>query len=224
MIIKEMADIEKPREKALRYGIETLSNTELLALVIRCGTKSQSALELAQTILNKCDGLSNIHKLGLNELKEIKGIKDAKALELIGCIELSKRVMSPTAQKVITIKSAIDVYNYLHAKMVLEKQEKFYVMFLDSKNKVIKEKAIFIGTLNSSIVHPREIFKEAVSCSCAALICVHNHPSGNVTPSIEDIEVTKKLYNVSMIMDIPLLDHVIIGDNDYYSLKSNGDF
>lgn len=221
MIIKEMAESEKPREKALLFGIETLSNTELLALLIRCGTRHHSAIEVAQMIIAKAEGFYRLPAITLQELTSIKGIKEAKALELLGCIELAKRLTVMNEPTKIVLLNSKSVYEYMRSKLIFEKQEKFYVLYLDTKNKLIKEKVLFVGTLDSSVVHPREIFKEAVICSCAAMICVHNHPSGNPMPSLEDIELTKKLDALGKVMNIPLLDHIIVGKDDYYSFKAN---
>ena len=221
MMIKEMPVSEKPREKALHYGIETLSNVELLALIIRCGTKEESAIALAGRILVECGGFHRLPELNLNDLKQIKGIKNAKALEILGSIELAKRFGNYEEPIQATIKTSEDVFHLLKSKLIFEKQEKFYVLFLDTKHRVIKEKVMFVGTLDSSIVHPREIFKEAVACSSAAMICAHNHPSGVSSPSPEDIELTKNLSELSEMMNIPLLDHVIIGKSGFFSMKAH---
>ena len=221
MIIREMAESEKPREKALHYGIDSLSNAELLALLLRCGTKSQSALELSQVILSQVGGIHKLPQLSLNQLKEIKGIKNAKALELLGCVELAKR-MQETNDPIHTIlRSAKDAYNYMRMKLAFDKQEKFVGIYLDTQHQIIHEKVIFIGTLDSSLVHPREIYKEAISCSAAAIICLHNHPSGYCEPSSADIETTNNLREVGMMVGIPLLDHLILTKNAYFSFKAH---
>ena len=221
MMIREMAAIEKPREKALHYGIETLSNAELLALLLRCGTKSQSALELAQMILSQVGGMNQLPHLSLNELTSIKGIKNAKALEILGCIELAKRMQEIKDPIHMILRSDKDVYEYMRMKLAFDKQEKFMVIYLDTKSQIIKEKVIFIGTLDGSIVHPREVYKEAISCSAAAIICIHNHPSGHCEPSPADIETTRNLNDVGNLMGIPLLDHVILTKNAYFSFKAH---
>lgn len=222
MMIKEMSDMERPREKALLYGIENLSNVELLALLIRCGTKKASAVELAQQILAISGGMDRLIHLQLCDLVEIKGIKSAKALEFLASIELAKRIKNVPFHSTPEIKTAMDVFNYIGPRLSFENQEHFYVLFLNTKHRVIKEKLLFLGTLNMSVVHPREVFKEAVSCSSAAVICVHNHPSGNPEPSKEDVELTKSLMDIGVMMDIPVLDHIIIGKETYFSLKANG--
>lgn len=221
MIIREMAESEKPREKALHYGIDSLSNAELLALLLRCGTKSQSALELSQVILSQVGGIHKLPQLSLNQLKEIKGIKNAKALELLGCVELAKRMQEVNDPIHTVLRSAKDVYDYMRMKLAFDKQEKFVVVYLDAQHQIIHEKVIFIGTLDSSLVHPREIYKEAISCSAAAIICLHNHPSGYCEPSSDDIETTNNLREVGMMMGIPLLDHLILTKNAYFSFKAH---
>ena len=221
MIIREMANSDRPREKALHFGIESLSHVELLALLIRCGTKEESALMLSQRIINEAGGFNQLVAISLAELIAIKGIKQAKALEILGCIELAKRLQQIKFTESATVQTAREVYEYIGAKLKFEQQEKFYALFLNTKNQIIKEKLLFIGTLNMSIVHPRDVFKEAVLSNCAAVICVHNHPSGNPAPSKEDIIMTKKLVEIGEMMAIPILDHIIIGQENYYSLKAN---
>lgn len=224
MMIREMANYDRPREKAIRFGLETLTNQELLAVILRSGTKDESALVLAQNILNKCGGLNKLHLTTMSELMSIKGIKKAKALSIMCAIELAKRMQFTRSEDLVKVCNAKDVYNYLMPKMKFEQQEKFYVLFLNLQNEIIYEKLIFTGTLNVSVVHPREIFKEALGCSCAAIICVHNHPSGSLVPSNSDIALSKQLEQVGKTMQINLFDHIIISSNGFISLRSKGFF
>ncbi|QVK20166.1 DNA repair protein RadC [Mycoplasmatota bacterium] len=222
MLIKEITRNERPRERANRYGIKSLSNNELLAVLLRTGTKDISAIEVGNNIINSIEDIKNLKGVTLEELTKIKGIGIAKAVTILASIELGKRVnRDETSIKVITPRS---VYNYLKHDFVGLKQEHFMCLYLDTKNNLISKKVIFIGSLNMSLVHPREIFKWAVKYSSASIILVHNHPSGDSTPSPQDIEVTKKIINSGKIIGISVIDHIIIGNDSYLSLNELGYF
>ncbi len=218
MLIKEINITDRPRERAINFGINTLSNSELLAILFRTGTKDMSALELGNRVLQK-HNLNVISKLTTAELTEIPGIGDAKALTLLAAFELFKRNERTSRRKVV---SPEDVFKYLRAELSGLKQEHFVAIYLDTKNNIISSKTIFIGGLNVSIVHPREVFKWAVKLSAASIIVAHNHPSGDPTPSPADIEVTKALYEAGKTMSIELFDHIIIGENSFLSMKELG--
>ncbi len=225
MMIKEMASLERPREKALRFGLETLSNQELIAVILRSGTKDQSVISLAQQILNKSNGLNKLPLLTMSELMSIKGIKKAKALSLMSAVELAKRMQfSQEVDNLSRVTTAKEVYEYLLPKLKFEVQEKFYVLFLNQQQDIIKEKVLFTGSMNEALISPREIFKEALGCNSMNIICVHNHPGNMLYPSKKDILVTKQLANLGKTMGIYLLDHIIIGSNGYFSLKSKNLF
>ena len=215
--IKELPEEERPREKAIQFGIENLSVVELLAILLQTGTKNLSVKELSVQLLDKVGGIKGLKDLRLSNLKRIKGIGNAKAITLLAAIELGKRMSFEPDKKKIQIKQTKDVYYYFAYLFRNETQEKFLVLFLDIKNYVLGKKIIFVGTASQSIVHPRDIFKEAVLNNASKIICIHNHPSGDVTPSIEDRNITLKLKEIADLMSIPLLDHVIIGKNSYYS-------
>lgn len=219
MKIEDMA--EKPREKALLHGLGVLSDTELLALIIESGSKQHSAFELAMEILSMSGSVQNLPTLSLADLMKFNGIKQAKAIRILASIELSKRIQSRQEVGLI-IHHAKDVYLYLENKLRHEKQEHFMALYLDSKHQIIREKVLFIGSLNMSLVHPREVFKEALHMSAACLIVAHNHPSGDPTPSKEDIEMTKILSDTGKIMQIPVIDHVILGENSFFSFQEGG--
>lgn len=219
MKIEQLA--EKPREKALRKGFSELSDTELLALVIESGTKNCSAFDLSMKVLSMVGNINQLPQLSLSELKSLPGIKNAKALRILGCIELSKRLQSTTLDQVV-ISSNKDVYDFYASQLIHEKQEHFRAMYLDSKHRVIREKMLFLGSLDCSLVHPREVFKEALHLSASSIIVVHNHPSGDPTPSKQDIEITSLLNQTGQIMQIPLLDHIIIGHQSFYSFREGG--
>lgn len=212
----------RPREKALVKGIKNLSNKELLALIIRCGIKGVSSLDMSEMILNKYGSLSNLLNADIYSLMEIKGIKNAKAIELMAVIELAKRAGYEKASKIITIRDADSVYSYLKVELENEIQEHFVVLFLNVKLKLIKKENLFLGGESSSLVDINFIFKKAIACGAKKIICIHNHPSGDPTPSKEDVALTNKIREISKIVQIDLLDHIIIGKDDYFSFAKIG--
>ena len=181
-----MPNLERPRERLVKYGSTNLSDSELLAILLISGNSKFSAKDLAQLILKYCDGLKNLSNLNYETLIKIPGIKHSKACIILACIELAKRINQKVSD-------------------------------LNNIKRVIKDKLLFVGTLNYSLVHPREIFKEAYLLSASAFICVHNHPSGNINPSNQDIELTNNLVTLGNLHGIKVLDHIIIGKNKYYS-------
>lgn len=220
--VKDLYKEERPREKALRFGMDSLSNRELLAIVLRCGYQGVSALQLADYVLSENDGLLGLSQTDIHSLCKTKGISKIKALELMSVIELSKRIALEKVQEGTYGDSPKVIAEYLMKKIGSLKQEHFLVLFLDTKNKVIKDKVLFIGSLNQSVVHTREIFKEAFLCSAAKLIVSHNHPSNKCIPSESDIVVTTTIEEVGNLVGIPLLDHIIVGVDHYLSFKEKG--
>lgn len=223
--IKDIPVQERPMERLLQYGVESISNEELLAILLRTGSKKQSAKELATTILSKIKQVSQLQEMRYEEFLNIEGIGKSKALILMSAIELGKRMQ----QSIVMIQGkkfnqAELVYKYYRSLLGDKKQEHVYCLYLDSKKKIIKEKLLFLGTINYSMIHPREIFKEAYLSGATAIICVHNHPTGDVTPSKEDYAMTYHLKQVGDLLGIPLVDHIIIGKNGYHSFFENGDF
>ncbi len=219
-MIKSLPIEENPREKALNYGIEVLSNVELLALILRTGSKNESVLELSSRLLNEIGGMSKLNEMHYANLISLKGIKKAKAIELLAVIEICKR-MGRSHHHNISILKPKDIYDYLKNKMMFLKQEHFVVLCLDNKNRIIKEKTVFIGSLNMSVVTPREVFKEAIVVNSAHIVLVHNHPSGYAMPSNEDISITKNFCELGEMMSIDVVDHIIIGWNEFFSILSN---
>lgn len=217
--IKQMAEDERPREKLVKYGVNSLSNTELLAILIRTGTKDASAIDLARQILstNK-EGIRILTDCTVEELSQIKGIGISKASQLLAAIELGKRI-STSSKQLQCIKSPKDVADLFMAEMRYHKKEHFKILMLNTKNEVISSDLVSVGSLNSSLVHPREVFVNAIRKSTSSIILVHNHPSGNPCPSKEDINITKRLIEAGKIIGIDVLDHIIIGDGSYFSLK-----
>lgn len=221
--IKDIPIEERPRERLMNLGVENLSNEELLAILLKTGTKDSSVKVLASNILKELDSITDLKDINLEKLVKIKGIKQAKACELLACIELGKRINQKFNNiNQIKIVSSESVFEYYKNILGDKKQEHFYCVYLDTKNKIIKDKLLFVGTINESLVHPREIFKEAYLLSASSIICIHNHPTGNVMPSKNDIIITNQLKSVGNVLGINVLDHIIIGKDEYYSFLDNG--
>ncbi|MCK8815868.1 DNA repair protein RadC [Natroniella sulfidigena] len=221
--IKDMPSEERPREKMVKYGASTLSTAELLALILRTGSKKRTALDLANKLLTACGGIKCLIDLSIEELQQIKGVGLAKSSQLKAVAELSKRLLSAHSD-LNKISSPEDIAQFMIPKLKDLHQESFQIVLLNTKNEIIGVREVFRGSLNNSIVHPREVFRPAIKKSSAAIILAHNHPSGDVTPSQEDIEVTKRLSQVGELVGIEVLDHLVIGVNDYFSLKAKNLF
>lgn len=222
--IKELPEEERPREKLIRYGESALSNAELLAILLRTGTKNESALSLAYKILKQQEGLRFLTDCTVQELGNISGIGQAKAAQLRAAVELGKRVSAFVKEQDNYVKCPQDVANLLMEEMRYLKKEYMKLILLNVKCNVISIENISIGNLNASIVHPREVYLPAIKKSSASVIMVHNHPSGDPTPSNEDINITKRIAEAGKIIGIELVDHIIIGDGRYISLKEKGGF
>lgn len=222
MLIRDYPKEERPRERFLEDGPQSLSNQELLALLLRTGTREESVLQLAGRLINSVKGLRLLKEATVEELTGIKGIGEAKAIHILASVELGRRINRLNDQDRYVIRSPEDGANYCMEEMRFLSQEHFVCLYLNTKNQVLQKTTVFIGSLNASIVHPREVFKEAFRRSAASIICLHNHPSGDPTPSREDIEVTKRLVECGRIIGIEVLDHIIIGEHKYVSLKEKG--
>lgn len=222
IMIKDVPKEDRPRERLLSLGSRYLSNQELLAILLVSGTKSESVMELANRVLMHFEGLNLLSDATIEELTAIRGIGPAKGVLILSAIELGKRMNQYKPNDRYIIRSPEDGAEFVMEEMRMLKQEHFVVLFLNTKNQIIHRQTIFIGSLNASIVHPREIFKEAVKRSAASIICAHNHPSGDPTPSQEDIHVTRRLVESGKMIGIELLDHLIIGDRKFVSLKEKG--
>ena len=218
--IKQIPLQERPREKLIKLGPQALSNSELMAIVLRVGSNKDTAITLSQKILNHEErGLRNIADTNIDLLLEFHGISHAKAAQLMAAVELGRRVSRIDIDDRFKVTSPQDIANYLMEDMRYLKKEHFKIITLDTKNKILDICTISIGSLNSSIVHPREVFHEAVKKSAASIILIHNHPSGETQPSREDISITKRLIDAGELMGIKVLDHIIIGDGVYLSFK-----
>nr|WP_066365567.1 DNA repair protein RadC [Neobacillus fumarioli] len=224
LMIRDFPLDERPRERFIHHGPQSLSNHELIAILLRTGTKDESVLQLANRLLSHFEGLRQLKNATLEEITEIKGIGSAKAIQILAAVEIGRRIANSTFNDRYVIRSPEDGAKYVMNDMRFLPQEHFVCLYLNTKNQVIHKQAVFIGSLNASIVHPREVYREALKRSAASIIAVHNHPSGDPTPSREDIEVTKRLAECGKIIGIDLLDHLIIGDNKFVSLKEKGYF
>lgn len=221
--IKSIPLDERPQEKLFKFGANSLSNSELIAIIIRTGNKEENAIKLAQNILNEDGkGLKNIAEGTLQKyIQNYKGISVVKAAQLLAVAELSKRISAFKNDK-IKISSPNDAAVVMMEEMRYYKKEYFKIILLDTKNNIIKIAEISVGSLNSSIVHPREVFKEAISNASSSTILIHNHPSGESEPSHEDIILTNRLVECGKILGINVIDHLIIGDGNFFSFKEEG--
>ncbi len=218
--IKEMLEEERPYEKCLSYGPEHLTNIELLAVLLRNGTKGMNSLELARNILQTQSGeedILNIHNLTIKKLKKIKGIGKVKAIQIICLSELAKRLAKTSAKEGLIFNLPSSIANYYMEEMRHQKQEQMKLLMLNTKSKLIGESNISKGTVNASLVSPRELFIEALECGAVSIIMMHNHPSGDPTPSKNDLLLTKRVKDAGDLIGIELLDHIIIGNNCYIS-------
>lgn len=217
--IKDIPEQERPRERLEKFGAEILSNVELLAIILRSGTRNDSAMTLASKLLKNGPGLKCLYESSFEELKSIKGIGSAKASQIKAALELGRRLKTFKGEDKIYIKTPEDAALLVMEDMRYLRKECLKIILLNIKNMVISVKDVSVGSINSSIVHPREIFVEAIKTSSASIIICHNHPSGDPAPSQEDINITKRIYEAGRIIGIDLIDHIVIGDGRYISLK-----
>jgi DNA repair protein RadC len=219
LMIRDLAEEDRPRERLLQVGERALSTAELLAITIRIGTPGISAIRLAEQLLVRFDGLPGLARASINELATVNGIGPAKAAEIKAALEMGRRMMAATPAERAKVSSPADAANLLMSDMMLLEQEHLRVILLNTRNEVLGMPTIYQGSLNTSVVRVAELFKEAIRANAAAVIVAHNHPSGDPTPSPEDISVTRQLVNAGALLDIAVLDHVIIGHRRYVSLK-----
>lgn len=221
--IKDIPKEERPIERLLMIGAEHLHSEELLAILLKTGTKDMSAKFLGSMILKEMGDVAHLKELSYERLKKIKGIGPSKAASLLAAIELSKRMQT----SILTLQNqklnnTTLVFEYYKSKIGNKHQEVFYAVYLDHKKRIIQDTLLFMGSLSYSMVHPREIFKEALLLEASSIICVHNHPSGFTEPSDADKQITEKLVMIGKLFGIFVIDHVIIGKYDYYSFYENG--
>ena len=218
MKLEELPKEERPRERLLNYGSESLSNQELLAILIKNGTKSKSCKDLSLEVLKKINIISDLQDITVEQLTEIPGIGKVKAIEILASIELGKRIfLAKNNKSKLKLKNAKDIYEEVRYLLYGKKQEYFYCLYFNNKLELIERKLLFMGTINRSIVHPREIFKHAYLNSASSIVCIHNHPSNDIKPSREDIYLTRQLIEIGKMNGILIADHIIVGDDNYYS-------
>ena len=223
MRMNQMPAGEKPREKLLRDGPEGLSTVEVLAVILGTGTRSKSVIDLAGDVLAMdARGLRYLAECSPEELKKISGMGDAKVCVLMAALELGKRLSCLPAEERVRIKCSADIANLFMERLRYEKKEHFKCLLINSRGEILEENEVSVGDLNSSASHPREVFSPAVRRSAGSVAFVHNHPSGDPSPSQEDIDSTKRLVEVGKLLGIPVIDHIIIGDGSYVSMKGLG--
>ncbi len=223
--IKDWPEDERPRERLLRFGANGLSTAQLLAIILRTGDKDKSALELARELLMHFSSVKEIEDASVAEFSKIKGIGSAKIAQLKAAFELGRRFLQGGVDNISqtpSFKNSKEVYNYYRPKFYGLKKERFLCAMLDTKNRVFKEAVVSDGILTSSPVHPREVFRYAIKEAAASVLFVHNHPSGDPSPSKDDIDITERLVKTGRIVGINVLDHIIIGDGKYLSLMEKG--
>lgn len=222
LTIRELPASERPRERLLDKGAYAVSDTDLLAILLRTGTKKENVTRIAERLLKEYQSISGLASLTPQELKKIHGIGPAKAVTLAAAIELAKRLTAHVPDEKPVIRSPGDAATIMMARLRYETKEHFMLLLLSTKNHVLASPVISVGSLNASIVHPRELFRQAINHNAASVILVHNHPSGDPTPSQEDISLTRRLVEAGTVLDIAVLDHLIIGNGKYVSMKEKG--
>ena len=220
--IKNWPEIERPRERLIRHGPEILSDAHLLAILLRTGRKKTSAVEIANHLLRQFGGLAGLKQVSIPELCSVNGIGPAKAAQILASLELGRRSLAQPLNRELRALSSRDIYHHYHPLLRDMKREIFKLLLFDGKNRLIKDTTISTGSLSLNIVHPREVFKPAVRESASSVILLHNHPSGDPTPSPEDRELTRRLVKAGRIMGIKVLDHIVIGDGRYVSFADQG--
>lgn len=220
--IKVIPQDSRPRERVEKYGVQSLADHELLAIILRTGTKGKNVMGLALDVFREVEGIYRLKQVSIQELMKIPGIGKVKATEILAAVEFGRRVCQSTQMKEGTVSSSIWVGKYLQEELSNLNQENVVALYLNTKNEIIKKDTVFIGSLNTSIAHPREIFNRAISYSAARIILAHNHPSGNVEPSEADLSFTRRMLEAGELLGIEVLDHFIIGENCYLSLREKG--
>lgn len=220
--IKELPSEDRPRERLLSYGPQALSLAELLAIVLRTGTRERSALSLGEALIAEHRGLGGLARASVHDLATLKGVGIVKAIQVAACVELGKRLAATCDEERPVIRSPQDAARLVMPDLRFERQECFHTVLLDTKGRVMRQQTVTIGSLDASIVHPREVFAGAVAARAASLLVAHNHPSGDPTPSAEDRAVTTRLVEAGHILGIELVDHLVIGDGRWTSMKQQG--
>jgi DNA repair protein RadC len=221
-LIHDMAQEERPRERLMQVGATAVSTTELLAIIMRTGQAGESVLRLAERLLMQFGSLPGLAQASLTEMQQVKGIGPAKAIEIKAALELGRRLMAAIPDERPRVSSPADAANLLMSEMMFLEQEHLRLILMNTRNEVLKTPTIYIGSLNTSVVRIGELFRAAIKENAAAFIVVHNHPSGDPSPSAEDVNVTRQLVQAGKLLDISVLDHIVIGRQRYVSLKERG--
>ena len=219
--IKQLPNLERPRERLLNVGVNNLSDKELLSIILKTGTKNKNVMDLSLDILNKYS-IDYLEKVSIEELLLVKGIGLVKAIELVATIELGKRIFLRKPNKLSKFNNPLDIWQQTKYLFFGKKQECFYCFYLNNNHELLERKLLFMGTINGSVTHPREVFKEAYKLSASSIICMHNHPSGNTKPSVADIDFTNNIVEIGKLQGIPVIDHIIVSDDNYYSFYEEG--
>ena len=220
--IKELPSSERPRERLLEYGVGALSTAELLAIILRTGTRDENVILLSHRLLARFGGLAGLVQANMTEMISEHGLGPAKVAQLKAALELGRRMLVESPEERYQIRSPADAANLVMTEMGLLEQEQLRVILLDTKNRVLATPTIYVGSLNTSLIRVGELFREAIRANCASLIVLHNHPSGDPAPSPEDIAVTRQIVQAGKLVDIDVLDHLIIGRQRFVSLKERG--
>ena len=223
--MKEMACEERPYERCERFGASNLTDSELLAVLLRTGTRGENALQLADKILHPVfsqKGVLNLHQWTYEQLMQIKGIGKVKAIQILCLAELSRRLAKATAQEGLNFSNPASIARYYMEDLRHANQEQMKLLLLNTKSRLIGETDISMGTVNSAVISPRELFVEALQKNAVSIVLLHNHPSGDPTPSKEDVLITRRIQEAGRLIGVELLDHIVIGDNCYVSLREKG--
>ncbi len=221
-MIRDLPTGERPRERLLHYGAGALSTSELLAIILRVGTSGENVVRVAETLLARHDGLPGMAQATIQELCQDKGVGEAKAIQIKAALELGRRLLVAAPHERPQIRQPADAANLLMAEMSLLSQEHLRTVLLDTRNRVISMPTLYVGSLNAASVRVGEVFREAIRANSAAMILIHNHPSGDPTPSPEDVQVTRQIVEAGSLLNIDVLDHLIIGRQRFVSLKERG--
>jgi DNA repair protein RadC len=221
-MMRDMAEHDRPRERLIKVGAEVLSTAELLAIVLRSGTMGESALRVAERLLIEFDHLPGLSRATITELMNVKGVGDAKAAEIKAALEIGRRLVASAPEERPKVSTPDDAFHLLKSEMMFLDQEHLRLILLDTRNRVLRTPTIYVGSLNTSVIRVGELFRAAIRENSAALIVTHNHPSGDPSPSPEDINVTRQIVQAGKLLDVDVLDHVIIGRSRFVSLKQRG--
>jgi DNA repair protein RadC len=217
--VKEMPLEERPRERMMHVGPQALSTAELLAIILRVGVGGENVLTLAQRLLASFEGLGGLARAEFSQLAAVRGLGTAKSAQILAALELGRRLMAESPEERWQIRAPSDAAHILMPKLGFQEQEHFVVLYLDTRNRVTDQETLYIGSLNTSLVRIAEVFRGAVRRNCAAVIVAHNHPSGDPTPSPEDVTLTRRLVDAGKLLEVDVLDHLVIGNNRFISLR-----